>query len=144
MGTQGESRAKARQPERRPGAGTKRPQQQRKAAPRANAAREQKRLENDRKRYEKSSREYNKQRSAGKAGEEITKKRARKKRRSKRFYALLVTGVTLLAATAAVLIYCFAVGSPISEIVVDGESIYSAKEIGASCGVVVGDNIFTV
>lgn len=144
MGAQGESRAKARQPERRPGAETKRPQQQRKAAPMVNAAREKKRLENDRKRYEKSSREYNKQRSAGKAGEEITKKRARKKRRSKRFYALLVTGVTLLAATAAVLIYCFAVGSPISEIVVDGESIYSAKEIAASCGVVVGDNIFTV
>lgn len=140
---QGESRVKARQPDRRHGAETKRPQQH-KPAPKANAAREQKRLESDRKRYEKSSREYNKQRSAGRAGEEITKKRAKKKRRSKRFYAVLVTGITLLAATAAVLIYCFAVGSPISEITVDGESIYSAKEISASCGVVVGDNIFTV
>lgn len=142
----GSNRETARQTERKPAgsAAEPRPQQQRKAAPKANAAREQKRLENDRKRYEKSSREYNKQRSAGKAGEEITKKRAKKKRRSKRFYALVVTGITLLAATAAVLIYCFAVGSPISEIVVDGESIYSAKEIATSCGVVVGDNIFTV
>lgn len=138
------------QGERRPGAGTQnrsQQPQQRKAPPRPNghdAAREQKRLENDRKRYEKSSREYNRQRSAGKAGEEITKKHAKKRRRSKRFNALLVTCVTLLAATAAVLIYCFAVGSPISEITVDGESIYSANEITASCGVVVGDNIFTV
>lgn len=118
--------------------------QQSKAAKQHEAQREQRRLESDRKRYEKSSREYNKQRSAGKAGEEITKKRAKKKRRSKRFYALVVTGVTIFAATVAVLIYCFAVGSPIEQITVAGKSSYSEQEIINSCGVITGDNIFTV
>lgn len=118
--------------------------QQRRPVNRHVTQREQRRLENDRKRYEKSSREYNKQRSAGKAGEEITKKRAKKKRRSKRFYALVVTGVTIIVATVAVLIFCFAVGSPISQITVEGKSDYSQQEIMNSCGVIIGDNIFTV
>lgn len=84
-----------RTPERPAQTARRRPPENQRARTQIEAQREQKRLENDRKRYEKSSREYNRQRSAGKAGEEITKKRAKKKRRSKHFYALVVTGVTL-------------------------------------------------
>ena len=133
-----------RTPERPAQTARRRPPENQRARTQIEAQREQKRLENDRKRYEKSSREYNRQRSAGKAGEEITKKRAKKKRRSKHFYALVVTGVTLFVAACAALVFCFAVGSPIAQINVEGESIYSAGEIMNSCGVVIGDNIFTV
>ncbi len=106
--------------------------------------RERRNYENDRRRYERSSESFDRQRFQGSSREEISRKRARKKRRSKRFYAVTITVVTLFVALAAMLVYCFAVGSPVSLIAVKGESVYSSEQIVSSCGVAVGDNIFVV
>lgn len=106
--------------------------------------REQKRREQARRSFEKSNKNFEKQHAAGNSRDDITRKRAKKKRRSKSFYAVLITLITLFVATGGALIYCFAVGSPITEIVVDGESVYSSEKIIQSCGVAVGENLFSV
>lgn len=107
-------------------------------------ARERRAYENERKHYEKASESYNRQRNLGSSREELSKKRARKKRRSKSFYAVTITAGILLAAVFATLIFCFAVGSPVAVIEVSGECVYSPNDVIAACGVVPGENIFTV
>lgn len=106
--------------------------------------REKKQNENERRRYEKASESYNRQRKQGSSREEISKRRAKKKRRSKRFYAVTITAATLFVAVIATLIYCFAIGSPVKTIIADGKSVYSSEEIVSACGIVSGENIFTV
>ena len=66
------------------------------------------------------------------------------KRRSKRFYAVTITAATLAVAGIATLIFCFAVGSPVKTITASGKSVYSSDEIVSACGIVPGENIFTV
>ena len=106
--------------------------------------RKRKQNENERRRYEKASESYDRQRKQGSSREEISKKRAKKKRRSKRFYAVTITAATLFAAVIATLVYCFAIGSPVKTITADGKSVYSSEEIVSACGIVAGENIFTV
>ncbi len=108
------------------------------------AQRERKQNENERRRYEKASESYNRQRKQGSSREEISKKRAKKKRRSKRFYAVTITAATLFVAVIATLVFCFAIGSPIKTITANGKSVYSSEEIVSACGIVPGENIFTV
>lgn len=107
-------------------------------------ARERRAYENEKRQYEKASESYNRQRYRGSSREELSKKRAKKKRRSKSFYAVTITAGILLAAVTATLVYCFAVGSPIAAIEVSGKSAYSSGEVISACGVVTGENIFTV
>lgn len=107
-------------------------------------ARERRAYENEKRQYEKASESYNRQRYRGSSREELSKKRAKKKRRSKSFYAVTITAGILLAAVTATLVYCFAVGSPIAVIEVSGKSAYSSGEVISACGVVTGENIFTV
>lgn len=123
-----------------------RPQGAKKAPPKSknDLKREQKRREQARRSFEKSNRNFEKQHAAGNSRDDITRKRSKKKRRSKSFYAVLITLITLFVAAGGALIYCFAVGSPITEITVDGESVYSAEKIIQSCGVSVGENLFSV
>lgn len=106
--------------------------------------RERRAYENEKRQYEKSSESYNRQRYRGSSREELSKKRAGKKRRSKSFYAVTITAAALFVAATATLIFCFAVGSPIAVIEVSGKSTYSSTEIVSACGVVTGENIFTV
>ncbi|MDO4380962.1 MAG: FtsQ-type POTRA domain-containing protein [Clostridia bacterium] len=106
--------------------------------------RERRQYEAERRRYEKASESYNRQRIQGSSREEISKKRAKKKRRSKRFYAVTITAATLVVAVIATLVFCFAVGSPVKTITASGKSVYSSDEIVSACGIVPGENIFTV
>lgn len=107
-------------------------------------ARRRRAYENEKRQYEKESESYNRQRYRGSSREELSRKRAGKKRRSKSFYAVTITAGVLLVAVIATLVYCFAVGSPITAIEVSGKSAYSANEVVSACGVITGENIFTV
>lgn len=132
----GRKKPAPQEPERRSAAKQKRAQLEK--------ARERRAYENEKRQYEKASESYNRQRYRGSSREELSKKRAKKKRRSKSFYAVTITVGILLAAVTATLVYCFAVGSPIAVIEVSGKSAYSSGEVIAACGVVTGENIFTV
>lgn len=102
------------------------------------------RLKKERARIVKSNSEYDKARSQGHSADESRLKQVHKKKRSRKFYAVICVAATVIVALCAGLGYCVFYGAPIASIVIEGSVTYKEAEILEAGEISQGDNMLLI
>ncbi len=92
----------------------------------------------------KADRYYDDEIKGGKSPGEISKARAAKKRKKRIRRNIAITVLFIVFVFAFLGVYIFAKGTPIANVTVEGESIYTSKQIIEASGVEKGANMFAV
>ena len=92
----------------------------------------------------KADSRYDKERKDGKSPAEISKERAAVKKKKRVRRNIAITALFIVFVVAFLGIYIYAKGTPVANIVVEGDSIYTSKQIIEASGVEKGVNMFTV
>lgn len=74
----------------------------------------------------------------------MRKIRTKEKRRRRKAAIIITVAVFCIAAAAGIAAFCITKGAPIEKIVIDGEKLYSEKEILNAAGISAGDNMLMI
>ena len=99
---------------------------------------QQKHIENVR----KNRRDYQKSTEDGINHDEFCKKKNENKRKKNHFSRILTVALVLVCAVAAIVAVFYSKGTPVENIIIEGQTIYSDEEIYQAAGIARGRNLF--
>lgn len=106
--------------------------------------RELERQKRERAQIEKNNRRFEQSRSSGKSADESRLEQVHKKKRSRKFHAVIWVCCVVFAAVVVVFSLCVFKGAPIENIVIEGSKTYETDEILSAASIAKGDNMLLI
>lgn len=102
------------------------------------------RTSRSRKKVERANREYIRHTQNGMSANEAKKQLGQKRKRKTMFFAAIGLSLVMVIAVLSVGMFCYMKGFPIESVKIEGETVYTQKEIQQAGGIQIGENIFRV